>query len=46
MAIQVVDNFLDKQDFINIKNMMLGNQFPWFYHNYVSDKKETDKFFN
>jgi|TARA_R110000796_G_scaffold64113_2_gene148510 hypothetical protein len=45
MAIQVVDNFLDKQDFINIKNMMLGNQFPWFYHNYVSDKKETDKFY-
>jgi|688.fasta_scaffold448417_2 hypothetical protein len=32
MTYKVYDNFLDKQDFLNLKNTMLGNNFPWFYH--------------
>jgi len=29
--IEVIDNFLDKDSFENIKNTMMGNDFPWFY---------------
>ena len=31
MDIEVIDDFLDKESFTNIKNTMMGNDFPWFY---------------
>ena len=31
MTYKVYDNFLDEQDFLNLKNTMLGGDFPWFY---------------
>jgi len=45
MAIQVIDNFLDKDCFNKIKTSMTGNYFPWFYCDYVSHKDEKDKFY-
>jgi len=45
MAIQIIDNFLDKQEFNSIKSVLMGNEFPWFYHDYVSEKQEKDKFY-
>ena len=45
MAIQVIDNFLDKVCFNKIKTSMTGNYFPWFYCDYVSHKDEKDKFY-
>ncbi len=45
MAIQVIDNFLDKDCFDKIKTSMTGNYFPWFYCDYVSHKDEKDKFY-
>ena len=32
MNIEIIDNFLDKEDFENIKNTMLSSDFPWFYN--------------
>jgi len=28
---KIIDNFLDKNIFINIKNIMENNEFPWFF---------------
>tara|TARA_R100000734_G_C3281207_1_gene74776 strand:+ start:87 stop:569 length:483 start_codon:yes stop_codon:yes gene_type:complete len=33
---KIIDNFLDIEDFANIKNTMLNNKFSWFYQNNVS----------
>ena len=30
---KVIDNFLDKQTFNNIQNVMLSSNFPWRYNN-------------
>ena len=27
---ELVDNFLDKEEFESVENVLLGNQFPWF----------------
>ncbi len=31
MDIEIIDDFLDKEDLENIKSTMLGTEFPWFY---------------
>jgi len=45
MAIQVVDNFLDKDEFDKIQSCMISNDFPWFYSDYVSHEDEKNKFY-
>ena len=44
MAIQVIDNFLDKDEFNKIKTAMVSDYFPWFYCDHVSYENENDKF--
>ena len=37
----IIDNFLSKEDFNNIKTRMVdSNQFPWFYSNIVDDSND------
>lgn len=45
MAIQVIDNFLDKDEFNKIKKAMVSDYFPWFYCDHVSYENENDKFY-
>ena len=45
MAIQVIDNFLDKGEFNKIQSCMISNNFPWFYSDFVSHKHEKNKFY-
>ena len=33
---KVVDNFLEQQDFIALKNALMSFQFPWYYNDSVS----------
>ena len=33
MSIQIVDNFLDKNEFNNINSIITGDNFPWYYNN-------------
>jgi len=33
---QVIDNFLEQEDFLKIKSVMLGTEFPWFYAPFVA----------
>ena len=41
----VIDNFLDEQSFRNLQNVILGNDFTWFYINSIDySDEEGDKF--
>ena len=42
MAIQIVDNFLDKNEFNNINSIITGDNFPWYYNNFITNKKDTN----
>jgi hypothetical protein len=33
MSYEIIDNFLDIEDFKELQAVMLGNDFPWFYSN-------------
>ena len=39
---EVIDNFLEKEDFENIKKIMLDVNFPWHYTNGVVLKEENE----
>mgnify|MGYP001093154704 CR=1 FL=1 len=41
MTIEVIDNFLNDDDFRDLSNLILGNNFPWFYGNVVEDDAEA-----
>ena len=36
----IYKNFLSKQDFKNIKSVIMGNNFPWYYSNGVIDEDD------
>lgn len=38
---KIVDNFLPEQDFNKLKNLMTGEQFPWYLKNYVAYKNDS-----
>ena len=42
----VKDNFLNRIDFENLKNLVMGETFPWYFKDYVSyDGKQEAHFF-
>jgi hypothetical protein len=46
MGYSVIDNFLDKDDFKALQDVMTGNDFPWFYGNtktYIDPKLKDQK---
>jgi hypothetical protein len=45
MKYKIIDNFLEKEEFIKIKNMMLDSYFPWYYNNFVSHENTQDGFY-
>jgi hypothetical protein len=40
--IKIIDNFLSKTEFTDLKNNMLGNRFPWFYNPSVVGLKDEN----
>jgi len=43
---KTIQNFLDTETLSNIKNILLGENFPWFYSNFTgNDKDYSDSFF-
>lgn len=42
MKYKIIDNFLDKQTFLNIKNILMSNSFPYFYNSTVSYENTND----
>ena len=45
MAIQVIDNFLDKENFNNIKNVIMGDNFPWYYNDFMTRDLDNKFYF-
>jgi hypothetical protein len=42
-SLQIIDNFLDQDEFAEMTKILLGAKFPWFYGEYVSlDPKDAD----
>lgn len=42
-SLQIIDNFLDQDEFAQMTKILLGSQFPWFYGAYVSlDPNDAD----
>jgi hypothetical protein len=42
MKYKVIDNFLDKDIFKNLQSVMLGNNFEWFYNDYVASSQNNN----
>ena len=40
---KIIDNFLPKEDFNKLKNLMTGPNFPWFVQKYVVDENNSKK---
>ena len=40
---KVVDNFLPKQEFLELKNIMLSYNFPWYYNSDINIFHENKK---
>ena len=34
---KVIDNFLDNKDFVELKNIILCDEFPWFFQEHSID---------
>ncbi len=45
MKYEIIDNFLKKEEFIKIKNLILNPDFPWYFNNYVSGENINDSFY-
>jgi len=43
--IKVVDNFLPEEVFTQIKNVLCGKNFPWYYNDYVASAEKKDDLF-
>ena len=43
--IKVIDNFLEDNDFKNIKNHLMGDYFPWYYNKGITFKGDGDLYF-
>tara|TARA_R110000850_G_scaffold32876_1_gene90260 strand:- start:1038 stop:1511 length:474 start_codon:yes stop_codon:yes gene_type:complete len=42
---KIVDNFLTNDEFENIKNILMGDDFPWYFNDYITDEKDTNNFY-
>ena len=34
--IEIIDNFIPKNDFIKLQSVILSNNFPWYYNDYIN----------
>jgi hypothetical protein len=39
MNYEVIDNFLSKNDFEKIKNLMMGPSIPWYFCDFITDSR-------
>jgi|TARA_R100000093_G_C1937277_1_gene70817 pectate lyase len=45
MKIKIEDDFLPKDEFDNLKNILTGASFPWFYNDRITDKGDPAPFY-
>jgi hypothetical protein len=44
VIMKLFENFLNKKEFKQMENFLLNPYFPWYYHNYTIDTKDTSNF--
>ena len=42
---KIIKNFLDKKSHKEIKKLLFSNNFPWYYNDFVSNKRDNNDFF-
>lgn len=42
--IKIIDNFLEKDTFIGIQNILMGDKFPWFFNDFKSDADDIHNY--
>ena len=42
---KIIDNFLNKEEFLKIKKFIMSRDFPWFFQDHVSLKNANDGFY-
>lgn len=45
MKYKIIDNFLEKEEFLKIKNVLTGSNFPWYYNHTVARDNSKDGFY-
>jgi hypothetical protein len=40
---KIIDNFLDKEDFLVIKNFLMSSDFPWYFQNIITNYENAEK---
>lgn len=40
MTLKIIDNFLSDAEFRVINDLLMGNNFPWYFNTYVSSEEE------
>ena len=44
--IEIIDNFLEKDEFNKIRDVLMSDNFPWFYNDYITNKNDlSHKFY-
>ena len=38
--IEIIDNFLEKDEFNKIRDVLMSDNFPWFYNDYITNKND------
>ena len=41
MKPEIIDNFLEPEEFSGIRNLILGHQFPWFFIDFIDYKQDN-----
>ena len=45
MAIQVIDNFLEKDEFNKLSDNIMGDSFPWYYNDGITNSDDKNNFY-
>jgi len=45
MKVKIIDNFLDQSTFENVERLIMGDEFPWYFNNYVDYLGDKEKRF-
>ena len=42
---KIDDNFLDKEEFNNLQKILMSDNFPWYFSDYITDEKDINNFY-
>ena len=45
MSVKIIDNFLPKEEFNKLQNIIIGSNFDWYYNNYIDYENKPNKQF-